>query len=96
MTPITIVRYSKPRCPSCVLMDETLTRWQKGKSRPVYVEDKSALDYLEYLRGEGHMAAPVYEITIDGVTRSVSGAQPDVLVDILDGTSGIWDFDDDL
>lgn len=87
--------YSKPRCSQCVVMRDTLESWVKDTGKSVDVLELSAIEYIDYLTDQGHMSAPVYEIERNGEMSYVSGLQPDVLVDILDGNESIWDFADD-
>lgn len=93
---ITIDIYSKPRCVACNVMRDALEDWiEDTNAKHVTITERDARQHLDYLTEQGHLAAPVYEIEIDGLTSYVSGQQPDVLVDILDGDDDIWDFADD-
>ena len=82
--------YSKPRCPSCVAMRKAFDQWLEETNKTVDVQELSAIEHAEMLKGEGHMAAPVYFVEHGGEVHSVSGLQPDLLVDILNGDDSIW------
>ena len=72
-------------------MKDVFDKWLEETDKTVDVYELSALEHVEKLRSEGHLAAPVYYIEYDGEVRSVSGLQPDHLVDILNGDESLWD-----
>ena len=82
--------YSKPRCPSCVAMRKAFDQWLEETDETVDVHELSAIEHAELLKSEGHLAAPVYFVEYDGDVHSVSGLQPDLLVDTLNGDDSIW------
>lgn len=71
-------------------MSNVFDQWLEETDKTVDVRELSALEHAELLKSEGHLAAPVYFVEYDGETHSVSGLQPDLLVDILNGDDSIW------
>ena len=89
-TRMRVTIFSKPRCPSCVAMRKAFDQWLEETDKTVDVHELSAIDHAELLKSEGHLAAPVYYVEYGGETHSVSGLQPDLLVDTLKGDDSIW------
>lgn len=71
-------------------MRKAFDQWLEGTDMTVDVHELSAVEHAELLKSEGHLAAPVYFVEYDGEVHSVSGLQPDLLVDILNGDDSIW------
>ena len=71
-------------------MRMALDQWLEETNKTVDVYERSAIESAEFLKSEGHLAAPVYFVEHDGEVHSVSGLQPDLLVDILNGDDSIW------
>ena len=87
---VRVTIFSKPRCPSCVAMRKAFNQWLEETDRTVDVHELSAIEHAELLKSEGHLAAPVYFVEYDGDVHSVSGLQPDLLVDTLNGDDSVW------
>lgn len=71
-------------------MRKAFDQWMEGTDMTVDVYELSAIEHAELLKSEGHLAAPVYFVEYGGEVHSVSGLQPDLLVDILRGDDFIW------
>lgn len=71
-------------------MRKAFDQWLEETNKTVDVQELSAIESAELLRSGGHLAAPVYFVERDGEVHSVSGLQPDLLVDILNGDDSIW------
>ena len=72
-------------------MRKAFDQWLEETDQTVDVHELSAIEHAELLKSEGHMAAPVYFVERGGEVHSVSGLQPDLLVDTLNGDDSIWD-----
>lgn len=71
-------------------MWKAFEQWLEETDKTVDVHERSAIDNAEFLKSEGHLAAPVYFVEYGGEVHSVSGLQPDLLVDTLNGDDSIW------
>lgn len=95
---ITVDFYKKTEsiCPSCNRMDIVLKSWiKKHPEHEVEVNYLSAEEHLETLKSFGVREAPVIfvdRVGSDGRVEMVTGNNPDILVDLLDGKSDIWDL----
>ena len=89
-TRMRVTIYSKPRCGACTKMREAFDQWLEETDKTVDVHEFSAIENAELLRNGGHLAAPVYYVEREGEVHSVSGLQPDLLVDTLNGYDSIW------
>ena len=89
-TRMRVTIFSKPRCGACTKMREAFDQWLEETDKTVDVHELSAIEHAELLKSEGHLAAPVYFVEHEGESHSVSGLQPDLLVDTLNGDDSIW------
>lgn len=71
-------------------MRKAFDQWLEETDETVDVQELSAIESAELLKSGGHLAAPVYFVERGGEVHSVSGLQPDLLVDILNGDDSIW------
>ena len=71
-------------------MRKAFDQWLEETDKTVDVHELSAIEHAELLKSEGHLAAPVYYVEREGEVHSVSGLQPDLLVDTLNGYDSIW------
>lgn len=81
-------------CPACDRMGKTLDRWiEENPEKNINVNWLSAEDHAVELRAREVSAAPVIVIRRSKNTAEeiVSGNNPDILIDILDGKSSVWD-----
>lgn len=75
----TVAVYSKSSCPQCA----ATCRWLDRRGIPYNVLDATAPETLRYLRGEGHAAAPVIEVSRGGVVvRAWAGFRVGELEDL--------------
>lgn len=93
MSKVEVDIYNKTysHCSNCVAMSEVFTDWVTDTSDRVKTFTLSAEDHAEELKDLGARSAPVYVVKRDGNTTVVSGNNPDILVDALNGDDGIWD-----
>ncbi|AYQ98438.1 thioredoxin [Corynebacterium phage Kimchi1738] len=96
MTKIDVTAYEKTRshCPQCEDMRKHFERWlsdDENIHHDITRVTLSAEDNRDLLIELGVMSAPVYVIERDGKTSVVSGNNPDILIDALNGVDGIWD-----
>ena len=84
--------YEKPRCPNCVQMRRVFDEWLE-KNPNTSFDVLSAVDNKVYLAERGVMSAPCYRIiSTTGDEQFISGLNPDMLMDALNGDDELWDF----
>lgn len=71
-------------------MRKAFDQWLEETDETVDVHELSAIEHAELLKSGGHLAAPVYFVERGAKVHSVSGLQPDLLVDTLNGYDSIW------
>lgn len=79
-------------CPNCLTMRSEFDKWSSGSDDEVEVTIGFIEAHPEIVAESEALAAPIYKIT-DLNTEEVnfvSGLQPDVLVDTLDGKLDLW------
>lgn len=97
MANIEIEFYEKTRshCPNCMYMKAALRRWieQNGGKDDVKVFSLSLEDNRDKVIAENPdaKAAPAVKITRGKDVNWVTGNNPDIMVDYLNGDSDIWD-----
>lgn len=82
-------------CPYCRKMKAILDKWiRKNPDDEVIVEYASAEENAKELLEYGVQGAPVIFVRrgVTGKQHMVSGNNPDILVDLLDGNSNLWDL----
>ena len=94
---ITVDFYKKTEsiCPSCNRMDIVLKSWvKKHPEHEVEVNYLSAEEHLEKLMEMGVREAPAVLVCHgdNDEWTMVSGNNPDILVDLLDGEDGLWEL----
>ena len=85
---------SYSRCGSCDAMKTTLAHWEEEHPEAdLTVEFLSAEDNIGYIHDNypNVQEAPVVEITRGRKFNVVSGNNPDILVDYLNGLDSVWD-----
>lgn len=93
---ITVNFYKKTytHCPACEAMEKTLTRWiEENEEVDVTVFTLSLEDNADKISTKFPDAkqAPIVEVERPGERTWVSGNNPDILVDLLNGDQDIWD-----
>lgn len=84
--------YEKPRCPNCIQMRRVFDKWLE-KNPDANFGELSAKDNKDYLAERGVMSAPCYRIiSTTGDEQFISGLNPDMLMDALNGDDELWDF----
>lgn len=84
--------YEKPRCPNCIKMRKVFDKWVE-KNPDAKFEAFSAIENKSFLAENGVMSAPCYRIvSTTGDEQFISGDNPDMLMDALNGSDDIWDF----
>lgn len=78
-------------CSNCEAMRPVFEEWANDTTDTVTSWTFSAEDHVEELRDLGVQQAPVYLVRRDDKTSVISGYNPDILVDELNGDTGIWD-----
>lgn len=96
MTKIDVTVYEKTRshCPQCDDMRKHFEHWLNDDDNVHHDVTRvvlSAEDNRDALIELGAMSAPVYVIERDGNQNVVSGNNPDVMIDALNGVDSIWD-----
>lgn len=92
MTNITVDRYEKTesRCVQCESMRREFDKWADQSTDEIVMNTFSAEANRDVLLDAGARSAPVYIITREGVTTVVSGDNPDIMIDALEGNDGLW------
>lgn len=88
---VSVTIYEKPSCSACRVMRDAFNNWLCDTNDRVSIAERSAIEEVDFLIADGHLSAPVYYIERDGESHSVSGMQPDLLVDLLQGDDSIWE-----
>lgn len=96
MTKIDVTVYEKTcsPCQQCDDMRRHFERWLNDDDNVHHDVTRvvlSAEDNRDALIELGAMSAPVYVIDRDGKQNVVSGNNPDVMIDALNGVDSIWD-----
>lgn len=78
-------------CSNCEAMGAVFSEWVGKTTDKVTSFTLSAEDNRDKLIELGVQMAPVYVVKRGGAETVVSGNNPDVLVDALDGRDGLWD-----
>lgn len=91
---ITFYTKTMGRCTNCEAMKTALHRWIDDYDGNVELITLSAEDCIGILKekyGDSLGQAPVIEITRSGKEYVVTGNNPDIMVDYLNGVDSIWD-----
>lgn len=93
MTNISVEIYEKSEsyCRYCESVGRVFDKWLQQTDNIVHPEVFSAEDNSDMLTELGAQQAPVYIVRRDGNTSVISGNNPDLLIDTLNGKSSIWD-----
>lgn len=78
-------------CSNCREMTRVFTEWASQTDDKVTSFTFSAEEHSESLKDLGAQAAPVYIVKRGKNTTVVSGLNPDILVDALEGRDDLWD-----
>lgn len=93
---INITRYNKTQshCSNCDRMDDAFNSWAAQAEVEIDMLTLSAEDHRDELIELGATSAPVYVVHLDGDMKVISGYNPDILIDTLNGESDIWEESD--
>lgn len=93
MTNISVEIYEKSEsyCRYCESVGRVFDKWLKQSSDDITTDFFSAEENSDMLSELGAQQAPVYIVRRDGNTSVISGNNPDLLIDTLNGKSSIWD-----
>ena len=84
--------YSKPNCKNCDTMADHFSAWLAENEGVADVKNRGAEDNIELLMDNDVFAAPAYRIIRGDEEEWVSGLNPDLLIDKLNGDDGVWGF----
>ena len=84
--------YEKPRCPNCIKMRKVFDRWH-DENPNVDFQVLSINENRDYMVERGVLSAPCFRIiSTTGDEQFISGDNPDMLMDALNGSDDLWDF----
>lgn len=80
-------------CPQCLNMDRAIRSWVADTTEWCQVSHYFIEDHPEIVQKAHASSAPVVRIVRDDKEQFVSGNNPDILIDMLNGQDTLWDFD---
>lgn len=88
---VDIYNKTQSHCSNCKVMGEVFEKWASQTTDKVTSFTMSAESNRDKLIELGAQSAPVYVVKRGSSTTVISGLNPDILVDALDGRDGLWD-----
>ena len=90
---VTIYEKLESHCPACVFMRKIFLKWVDANPQvDVEAVPPGAEPHRDALIELDVSQAPVYVVKRGGEETVISGRNPDILIDALNGVDGIWDF----
>lgn len=91
---VTVYEKTRGRCTQCDDMRKIFERWLDDDDNVHHDVTRivlSAEDNRDALIELGAMSAPVYVVERDNRQTVISGNNPDVMIDALNGVDSLWD-----